>query len=682
MGTKRSSKGKLNMYGTLIMFALIPMVVSVVILLIINLKKSGNELKEETSNAMVSLIEGAGEGIDSHIGTCEEILTAFTTAPIVKEALLNPDDEELQAKAEAYTVEYFGRLTGWEGIYIADWNSKVITHPAPPVIGRVMREGDALEALRNAMLNAENGIYNAGIITSPASGELIVSMYAPVYDGETPIGYVGGGTFMTPEVAKYSDVSSLELDSAYVYVVDADGTMIYHPNEEKIGQPVENEVVKGLLVDISAGKHPAPDCVTYKYKGAMKFAAYYVGDDEAYIALVTADETDVMAMTKTLLVISIITAAALVAAFAVIAALITRLIATPLVKIDHFTNDLVEGKLGASLNAKSHVKEIISIINSAEALQDSLKSITGNINTNMSGLDTDMNKIISSVDTCSDAISGVTSAIDGIAKGAVEMAESVQNTASNMTDVGNSIDEIKGLADDAKKNAENVISISNVAKKNLAELIVANSKTIQISEDVAEGINETARVVDEISKAAGMITDIASQTNLLSLNASIEAARAGEAGRGFAVVAQEISKLAEQSNESATEIKNVIDSIIEKSSKNIQLVGSIQNSISNEGEVLKSVNASFNEVTQNINVTSENISAIAEKSDVLNVAKNSVLDDVSTLSSISEENAASCEETTASIEEINATMETVNLESKNTLEISNQLKADIEYFKL
>ena len=117
-------------------------------------------------------------------------------APIVKEVLLNPNDADIQAKAQQYTLDFFGKLEGWEGIYIADWNSKVLTHPAPPVIGKVMREGDSLKSLQDSMINSENGVYNTGIITSPASGELIISMYAPVYDGDKIIGYVGVGTFM------------------------------------------------------------------------------------------------------------------------------------------------------------------------------------------------------------------------------------------------------------------------------------------------------------------------------------------------------------------------------------------------------------------------------------------------------------------------------------------------------
>ena len=214
--TKCQKKSMLSFYKVLNMYALIPLITVAVAMGISAIVISNQQLKMHINNSMISTVKQIGTAFDYSTQITKTTMAEYASAPVIQEYLKNQSDAGLAEKAEQYTLDFFGNLEGWEGIYLANWDSKVLTHPAPPVIGKVMREGERLEELRNAMLNAD-GVYNVGMINSPASGELIMSLYMPIYDGDTPIGYVGAGTFVNDVATKFADVSALGLSTAYTY---------------------------------------------------------------------------------------------------------------------------------------------------------------------------------------------------------------------------------------------------------------------------------------------------------------------------------------------------------------------------------------------------------------------------------------------------------------------------------
>ena len=358
------------------------------------------------------------------------------------------------------------------------------------------------------------------------------------------------------------------------------------------------------------------------------------------------------------------------------------MMASPLKKLDRFTRELATGNLNADIEASANVKEISSIIESANILKSTMKSVLSNIHTSMDELDHNMVGVDDSIGECSNAVSGVSTAIDGISDGAFSMSKSVQTTAANMGNVGDNITNIQSSVKSAKENADEVSKISTALRDNLNNLIEANRNTIQISQEVARGIAESNEAVESINMATDVITDIASQTNLLSLNASIEAARAGEQGKGFAVVASEIQTLAEQSTKSAQEIRNIIANLVQKFGVSTELVEKIKESITIEGDVLDNVQGSFNAVTHSMDQTSENINDIYGKTNELSIAKDNVINEVSNLSAIAQQNAASCEETTAVIENINDTIAKISDSSKDTIHLAEKLKQEVDYFNI
>ncbi len=676
----KKGKLKFNFTVMLLLFALVPLTISIVSLNVLFISESSNEIKEEMHNAMTSTANQIGIAFDYNVNTNEIVLKNYASAPVLKDYLKNPSDAKLAEKAQAYTLEYFGNLQGWEGVYLADWNSQVMTHPAPPVIGKVMREGDALEALRSSMVAAENGVYNTGIITSPASGQLIVSMYAPIYDGDKPIGYVGGGTFVNEIAANFADTSELKMSSMYVYFVDNQGTMLYHPDETKIGNPVENAAVKKVVADIAAGKHPGPECVSYDYKGVQKYAAYYVGDAERYVAVVTADEDEVLADISRIKMVSFAVSGVIFAIFVVIVLIMTRVVTAPLKKVAAALDETAKGSLNADTNISSITHETQIIIDSAVTLQNVLKDIIGKTKAISEDVNVGAVDVASLADNSSTGANQITNAMEDLAHGAVSMAESVQDINQQIINMGAAVDNISSHADALVTSSNNIKNANNDADEYMIKVAASSGQSVDAVKNITAQIGETNDAIAKIQDAVNMIIAIASQTNLLSLNASIEAARAGEAGRGFAVVAEEIKGLSEQSNNSANEIKSIVANIIEQSEKSVALASEVANIIDEEQGYISDTQDKFKILSEEIQTSLEEIRMIAGITTELNETKSVISSAVTDLSAISEENAASNEEVTASINDVTASVQQIATNSETTKELSEDLKNTIAYF--
>ena len=380
---------------------------------------------------------------------------------------------------------------------------------------------------------------------------------------------------------------------------------------------------------------------------------------------------------------SMVLAAVCIAIFCILISVFIGLnIRKSIIGIADYTHELSSGSLGVDTGCTSNISEISTLIDSAENLQDNLKNIISEVDDKAERLTQNVKTIHDGIEVSNNASEGIVRAVNELSEGSMHIAESVQNTAASMQNVGESISSIAESATTTEAGAREIEVINNEAKDNLSHLINANKNTVTISEDVVMGINEANAAIENIRKAADAITNIAGQTSMLALNASIEAARAGEAGKGFAVVASSIQNLAGESDSSAKEIQKIINEIIMKSQNNVQLANQIKDAIDSEGNALVTVSDSFDKVSDRIQSTVNTIHNISTEIGALNQDKEKVLDEISSLSSISEENTASCQETTASIEQLRENIEKISIQATDTDNISEELKESVAYFKL
>ncbi|WP_026525343.1 methyl-accepting chemotaxis protein [Butyrivibrio sp. MB2005] len=276
----------------------------------------------------------------------------------------------------------------------------------------------------------------------------------------------------------------------------------------------------------------------------------------------------------------------------------------------------------------------------------------------------------------------ISAAVNDLATGATAMAEDVQSTSSITINIGSSVDNVLESANANMKRGRQVYEESSKVKGQLEQIKEQDQKNDEMATQVADSVNETASVVAQISTAAESIISIASQTNLLALNASIEAARAGEAGKGFAVVADNIKDLAGNTNKLAGEITNMLSTITDYSENNKQLTESIKEAITNETVALEAMSESFEQMLSLLRETEEGNKQIVELVEIMNRDKEEILNSVESLSSISEENAASTQETSASLMQLDTAMENVVEQAVDLQKIAEELTGNVKYFKV
>ncbi len=522
---------------------------------------------ETSLNARTALIE-------QYVAQAESQMVTYGKAPVVAELLRNPANAAAAGEAQAWTEDFFASVEGWEGVYIAEWDSHVLTHSNPGAIGIYTREGDGLKSLQESIL-ASGEMYNTGILVSPASKQLTLSLYSPVYDTDGEIlGYVGGGQFASSLTTPLRQLAVEGMENAKDYMINtAAGTYIYDQDESLIAADVEDPMLLEVIERVNAEPDVLVGDIEYVDADGVKCVAMYKYLPNRQWAVVLSDtENEIYRQaneSRSLFGLICVAAFALIVVLSFIS---VKICVKPLSVVERSIGRLKDLELQMPGDMKKYVGG---------------GSETGKIATAMDSLYTTLREIVSTLRNCTESLSGSTEKMTGATHTLVEYvgdnSATTEELAASITTTNEAIDNVAGQIErisELVRHVEEKVVAGDEKSSQLLEKAAAMKKMAQGTLDETEvKIKENRRNVEEamvnlqsltrINDMAQQILEIANQTNLLSLNASIEAARAGEQGRGFAVVAQEIGTLASNSSATARQISDICGDI-NTNIKNVQ----------------------------------------------------------------------------------------------------------------
>lgn len=532
-------------------------------------------VKNDITNQMTDAVESRASIINDYVTSAEEYMTAFALGSEVRDLLMDPDNPELTEKVQQYTEDFASVKGIFEGLYVATPDTHVLTHTSKDAVGITTRSGDSLTEFRDTIL-ARQELTNLGIMKSPGTGSMILSMYYPIYEDGECIGYVGSGVYASQlmDVLLGLEMKGLP-NSEYVFLNVDTGVYLYHQDESLLNTQTTDSGYLEIIDRVKATEDTQASTYSYQDENGMThLVVYKYLKDRNWVFMVRNNASEVYETVTTVRVVVGILCALVEAVIVLVTLLILHRQGRELMILEHAIRRLGNLELSADQELtrfQGRKDEIGMIAQTTHDLCDCLRKtiedigrilgemadgnmavdVTKNeayyigdfkilseslitIRTKLMNLMRDISRVASQVDASAYQVSA---GVQTLSQGTMEQSASVAGLVSHVTELSSQISDSAVRCGNASELVDKANGYADEADEKMAQLTVATNN-----------IDQSSMQIGSIIKT---IEDIAFQTNILALNASVEAGRAGAAGKGFSVVADEVRSLASKSSQAA-----------------------------------------------------------------------------------------------------------------------------------
>jgi methyl-accepting chemotaxis protein len=513
-----------------------------------------------------------------------------------------------------------------------------------------------------------------------------------VYNSETDGDYsYSDGSFrkgITPLTGNYTIIDNIKQETGIDVTIAYNNTRVLTTIKDDTGNRVIGSEVDSRVMDaIQSGKN----FVARKVKvGNLFYTGYYIplrqSSDNTIVGTVfcgrpraeVIDEIKLSIITTLAGVIIVLLIAMVLCAIAM------RRITAVIKKTVGNLDKVAMGSLNFQIDTRilSRNDEIGDMGRSLHEMMSAFRSIIRQITESAAKLDLVSTEYGESFQTIVDQMKGINVSMEEIACGATTQATESREANNQVINIGDAITATVEGVEILSNSSSKMKQYSDTANDTLGKLSVITERTKSAIASVQEQTNETNQSTKDIQEASQLITEIASQTNLLSLNASIEAARAGENGKGFAVVADEIRKLSEQSRQSAEKIDTIVHQLIINSDNSVKTMGEVSEIGTQQADMLSNTIFMFDSLNSEISEVVHAISEIRNQTETLDTLKTGILDNLKGLASIAEQNAAGTQQTSASMAMLGEIIDKCSKDTQTLMKLAEELNQNTLRFSL